>query len=117
MIPKRGCWTCAQENLSHLFRCSYTTVTDSRQYSNDLPQGGLEVPCVPVFKFCGEAKTSYSIGNRDYTPFIANPAMTIDKVRRLLPANNKLDSDKPLGKHGVTVVATRWRFLLGFLIV
>ena len=51
------------------------TVTDShRQYSNDLPQGGVEVPC--VFKFCGEAKT-------------------IDKVRRLLPANNEQDSDKP----------------------
>ena len=31
------------------------TVTNSRQYSNDLPQGGLEVPC--VLKFCGEART------------------------------------------------------------
>ena len=50
------------------------TVTDSRQYLNDLPQGGLEVPC--VFKFCGEAKI-------------------IDKVRKLLPANNEQDSDKP----------------------
>ena len=29
-------------------------VTDSRQYSRDLPQGGLEVPC--VLKFIGEAK-------------------------------------------------------------
>ena len=50
------------------------TVTNSRQYSNDLPQGGLEVPC--VLKFCGEART-------------------IDKVRRLLPANKEQDSDKP----------------------
>ena len=47
------------------------TVTDSRRYSNDLPQGGLEVPC--VLKFCGEART-------------------IDKVRRLLPANKEQDS-------------------------
>ena len=50
------------------------TVTDSHQYSNDLPWGGLEVPC--VFKFCGEVKT-------------------IDKVRRLVPTNNEQDSDKP----------------------
>ena len=44
------------------------TVTDSHQYSNDLPQGGLEVHC--VLKLCGQART-------------------IDKVRRLLPANKK----------------------------
>ena len=31
------------------------TVTNSRQYSNDLLQGGLEVPC--VLKFCGEVRT------------------------------------------------------------
>ena len=51
-----------------------TVTVSHRQYSNDLPQGGVEVPC--VFKFCGEVKT-------------------IDKVRRLLPANNEQDSDKP----------------------
>ena len=29
-------------------------VTSGRQYSNDLPQGGLEIPC--ILKFTGQAK-------------------------------------------------------------
>ena len=34
-------------------------VTDSRQFSRDLPQGGLEVPC--VLKFIGEVKYSEKV--------------------------------------------------------
>ena len=67
--------------IQPFIRCSYVragtitaTVTDSHQYSNDLPQGGLKVHW--VLKFCGEART-------------------IDKVRRLLPANKEQDRDKP----------------------
>ena len=50
------------------------TVRDSRQYSSDLLQGGLEVPC--MLRLCGEVKN-------------------IDKVRKLLPANREQDNDKP----------------------
>ena len=49
------------------------TVRDSRQYSSDLLQGGLEVTC--MLRFCGEVKN-------------------IDKFRKLLPANREQDNDK-----------------------
>ena len=37
------------------------TVRDSRQYSSDLLQGGLEVPC--VLRFCGEVKNINKVSN------------------------------------------------------
>ena len=53
-------------------------ITGSRRYSSDLPQGGLEVPC--LLKFSGNAKE-------------------IAKLRKLLmPTKKQLDVEPPLKK-------------------
>ena len=48
-----------------LLKCGSITgeVTGPRQYSNDLPQGGLEVPCHPTFTGTGDDTSKVEILN------------------------------------------------------
>ena len=44
------CWSSTTESLKNMLCSILCTVTGGRKYSSDLPQGGLEAPCMLLFK-------------------------------------------------------------------